>query len=269
MEIDILPIKVTRIANNKPKQNEFVYIEGITINYSNFMGPTPLALPFATDWRFTIGNIKGEISPLFIPFLGQAAESFGITFADIDNRLCAVLDDDCITSIQLKISSLGLRIWNESSCFNIELGQGIVLQSDNFANDIWIDRTFIKIPNIFIQTLACLDEHIWYEVMKISTSFAVSMYKKDPGSSDIALRQRLYVEENDTFKRCSHIFTDQMPSGKLTQKRFAFYNYNPPFKFVDKPAASAPSFFDHGEAKDETEEYLNYSDVNIKDEYDQ
>lgn len=214
------------------------------------MGPSPLALPYATDWRFTIGNIGGELCAVFIPSFLRALNAFGTTFIDKDNRLCAVPDDLCVTSIQLKIQSLSLIMWNEKNCISLIFSKGVLLQSDNFVTLNWIDRTFIRIPSIEIQSLACIeDEQIWYEIMSFTTSIVMTKYKKDPTCEDILEQQKAYVKENDGFnKRCAELYKnrDSNPIREEYDNRFLFYNYNPPFNFIDEAPKSAPSFFDFG-----------------------
>lgn len=246
--------QVDKITINNQNQNnlmdEMILFDGFCIQYSNFMGPNPSALPYATDWRYTLNSIRGDLSPKFIQSLLIALECLVFTFDDKDNRLREIPRDLCVTSIQLQIQFIEIKIWTEVSCLILKIGKGVLVETDNFATIYWVDRTFLQIPTIIIQCLVYEEvlekiETIWYEVLHFETSISLSKYQKESNSSQVKKNQREFIRYNDNSTgRCAHLLEADYEREKLDY-RFPYYKYDPPFNFMDEAVECSPSFIDH------------------------
>jgi hypothetical protein len=192
VKVDVSPVHVHRTASddgkfrNRHLKMDYMFIEETSLKLGNLVGPLPKGLVYASDWRFDFGRISAEIKPRFLSLATRAVESFIYTFGNLDNDVCPPITYPLISAIQITVPCVDIYLWNPTSVILLKLAGGLLFQTDNFANENWINRFFIQIPNIQIQALAEAKNgvdrggvnDIWHEVFSFTSSINVSKYGK-------------------------------------------------------------------------------------------
>ena len=176
-------------------------------------GPLPKTATYVCNWDINVGTISGQLRPSFLLSVASFAKTFVYHFVDKENALpveyVIPLDPD-VTFLTVGIKEIDVSIWGRGSGTQILLKEGLGIKFDDLANEKYILKVILDLPDLIIRSLAKsamtmpstdfskdAGNHPWVEVASLECAFNVTLYRTTSGWRKRLESQQSFIKHED------------------------------------------------------------------------
>ncbi|CAG8500632.1 1907_t:CDS:10 [Paraglomus brasilianum] len=217
MDITVSPLTivldqedVARKHSRLRLQNNYLFLDDLNIYAHRLYGPRPKTAAYVCNWDINLGTISGQLRPPFLLSLSSFARAFAYHLVDEESALPIEFANPDVTFLNVKVKDVDVSIRCRDSCSQILLSEGICVQYDNLANEKYLQRVVLKIPELFIKSLAMVatpgspvdvgfdvEDYPWVEVANFETAFDVTLFRTESGWRQRFNSQQAFIKEQD------------------------------------------------------------------------
>ncbi|CAJ0830181.1 10799_t:CDS:10 [Entrophospora sp. SA101] len=199
-------------------RNLDIYMD-LNIYAHRLFGPLPETATYVCNWDINIDTISGQLKPSFLISAGSFAESFVYHYIDDENALpaefAAPLYPD-VVFVDFIVKEIDVSIWCRDSRTQILLEEGLNVKFDDLANEKFLQRTVVNLPDLVIRSLAMssssssslaaaaahdinkeTETHPWVEVASLECAFDVTIFRTTSGWKQKLESQQSFIKEQD------------------------------------------------------------------------
>nr|CAG8529135.1 11787_t:CDS:10 [Entrophospora candida] len=222
----LCPENVNTKTNSRSKppkplkeSDNYLFINDLNIYAHRLFGPLPETATYVCNWDINIDTISGQLKPSFLISAGSFVESFVYHYIDDENALpaefAAPLYPD-VVFVDFIVKEIDVSIWCRDSRTQILLKEGLNVKFDDLANEKFLQRTVVNLPDLVIRSLAMssssssslaaaaahdinkeTETHPWVEVASLECAFDVTIFRTTSGWKQKLESQQAFIKEQD------------------------------------------------------------------------
>jgi hypothetical protein len=162
-------------------------------------------------WRFTLGDITGDIAIPHFAALQRIAKAFGSNFADLDNRLPPPPDQSALPDVTFLAASIGainLNVWSLESAVNLVASRGVRVHFDDYIRGSRLLNVEMRAPSLQARGLVKASKDEWMEVASCEANLVARVYITGDDWQAKGTAQRSFLAEQDSLtSRCPFLYT--------------------------------------------------------------
>lgn len=182
-----------------------IALDGLSITANRLFGLPPRALTYLCLWEVVVGDLSGNITMDFVKDLSAMGRVFAFNFVDGDNaplRIYTPAVDPDATFTRINISSLTLSIWEDPLVVNVNLPNGLQLNTNSLASQQFASSIHIRCTDMSVRVL--IERHFrarrtFRNIASIASDLYLDTFSSPSNARDIAKQQQEFMAEQDSL----------------------------------------------------------------------